>query len=284
MGSEHPQFDSGQRELSAAQMNAMSRDAELAGKSRMLGGNLKRFAGVGESVNVQTPSLRDDELWDSSATVIIRKSPSSEAGWVKVQRVKYANNPPQPCTATGCQIFAYGIELDVRPAFGQQDDSYKSAEVAAGAAIDKGTSFFRIRLENGIWILDPFAKGGGESGLCLVHKPYTGDQWLDTSVFIRVVHMKPLPPPSTSFVTAESTVPLPDGSIAPGYSVVRCWPGTTAAFWQYLQSTTGSQPNYTAQPNGVYCGTLTINGTEYIAPVFPINMFAPNPALPGGDC
>lgn len=279
MGSEHQKFKKGQRSISAEQMNAVSRDAEVAGKTKIKGGRQHKIVGVGQVIDTSISDKRDAATWDVSKTVVIKKSPSVNAGYVTVQAVRYSTWPIEPCDDGGCHIVAYGSEIEARPEYGQKADGYAAFEVGT-EPITTGTAFFRVRRENDAWILNTQGGGGGgETDIALVHQAQNVG-----GNFVKVVHQK-LNTAGTAWVTAERTTRLPGETVdPPGYSIVRCWPGTAEQFWRFLNSTQGTQPNFTAQATGVYVATVMINGVELIMPVFPINMFAPNPALPAGDC
>lgn len=283
MGSEHQKFRKGQRSISAKQMTALSRDAELAGKTKVKGGSQKKVVGTGQIIDTSISAKRDAAAWDISRTVVIKKSPSVNTGYVTVQAVRYSTWPIEPCDDGGCHIVAYGPEFEVRPEYGKKTEDYSAFEVRTDP-IDTGTTFFRVRRENDAWILNTQGVSGGEVGLCLVHQPLAGTQWNVTPDpdFIRVVHMKENPA-----YTIGSGLPTHIwaglGADATGSSIVKCWPGTKQSYWQYFLSTNAGYPPV-ALPNAVYMSTMMLDGVEYIAPMVAIAASTPNPSLPAGDC
>lgn len=262
--------------------------AELRERVISLGGitieGYNRKAGRG-GVAFSRDVRNNDSAWTDKTVVIVAK-PIEEDRTLKVREARYSTLAPKPCTGTGtsaiCFYEWYGTEFDVYPPLGTKAVDFAGDENTEAVTVPPKltTRFHRIHREHDVWVVEKAATGS-TSDVCLIHAGMSGTNW--NGSFVRVVHMKPNAS-GTAFISAESTVPIPPATTALGYSLVRCWPGTDGNFWQYLQSTTGSAPPFVPSATAVYVGTQTIRGVEYVAPIFPINMFAPSPSLPAGDC
>jgi hypothetical protein len=262
-----------QKSISADALNDAIKGGRTATGTRVAGGTLKQLPGAGMVIDATKREPRfapDDSM---RRDVVIKKSPSTNAGWVSVQRVQEMDWPIQPCTDTGCRIQVFGDEFEARPYFGQKTDSYKEFEIGTDA-IGLSTKFFECRWDGRLWRLDPPVSGGSNVDACLVHAPFNGSTWAG-SPFVRVVRLK-YNAPGGNYISAETS--------ALGYSIIKCWPGTSDFSWQYFQSTQGAAPTYTPSPTAVYLTIKKLNGVDHLAPEVPIAAFAPNPALAAGDC
>jgi len=261
------QIQPGQRQISADTLNRAIDGAELSHKTTVAGANQSRIGASDRTIAVSRPTeLRYDPNTDVLRTVVVKKSPSVNAGWVRVQRVQYKDNPPQPCTDSGCRIQVWGDEFDVRPQYGKQDDSYERFEVSA--TIDQGTKFFEARWEDEKWILNwPEAGGEVEYGYITA---------IIGNFFIIVQGIKQKPPVNEGDPWDGTYVN--DG---PPRAVV-AWPGTNGSgnqnpFWTPFISAA-------IDSTTLYVLLVMIDGVEYAFPTWAINTFTPNPAGLAGDC
>lgn len=223
-------------------------------------------------------------------TVVIVVKPEVDDVVLKVREAKYRNIPPKPCTGDGesatCFYEWVGEVFDAYPPLGVKAVSYSGDETTSDADVPPKltTRFHHVHRENNVWMLNVAAGGGGETDVCVVHEPFAGGtSWSGASIRIRVVHIK-LAATGTGYISAEPQL-LADGvTNAPGYSVVRCWPGTNESFWQYIKGTVPTSTPPILASNYVAVGTVMINGVEHISPIIPVGMFTPNPAFLAGDC
>jgi hypothetical protein len=278
----------GQKSLSARQLNDAATGGELARKTTVRGGNLKKIPGAGTVIDATKHKARSVGNGLTILDVVVKKAPSLNAGWVTVQQVQEKDWPIQPCTDSACRIQTFGPEFDVRPYFGRSPESYTTYE--ASAELGPSTTFFQCRWDGRLWRLDAPAAGGGAGvELCTVRGPMTGTAWTATSDFIKINKWKKNPnynplgiPPNpidtrTHIWVGASVEPL-------GYTLVQCWPGTKEIDWQFFQSATNFPPDTNLAATTIWMAAIKISGTEYIAPLFFGEAGLPDSGTLAGDC
>lgn len=143
-----------QKRIKADALNDAIQGGRLAAGTRVRGGRQSQSPGTGQVIDVTQHGKRRLVPIGTVRTVIVRKSPSPAAGWVRVQPVRYSDWPVQPCTDAGCRIGIAGPEIDVRPYYGKKDSSYTDFEVV-GDALDISKTFLDIKWDGRQWVMEP---------------------------------------------------------------------------------------------------------------------------------
>lgn len=254
-----------QKRIKADALNDAIQGGRLATGTRVRGGTQSQTSGAGQVIDVTKRDKRRLVPIGTVRPVIVRKSPSTTAGWVRVQPVRYSDWPVQPCTDAGCRIGIAGPEIDVRPYYGKKDSSYTEFEVV-GDTLDTSKTFFDIKWDGKQWVIEPPPSSGGGTDIAVVKGAVS-------SSFISVKRVKKspggagFPPAGTPYVSGLA-------------ETVRVFPNTDSTFWLNFLGINNADWDSGSVP------VLLIKwlGDWVAVPTWALNPFAPSSALPAGDC